>query len=193
MGGRFTKYMKRPCGVPTGPWTVLLLKLRQMRVGTQCAAVSAAKAVSSTSPLTISVATRTASVILRFISDISLQWISFLLTTAIVHGRCWHVNKIFVYFANLALKNSKNRNKTRAVSFGWHNLLCGTWSGFNCFPSNYSILQLINCGNLRRINCICSPHGLLQLIISGGRGRVNCIRSPNALLQLNSPAAAMVG
>lgn len=193
MGGRFTKYMKRPCGVPTGPWTVLLLKLRQMRVGTQCAAVSAAKAVSSTSPLTISVATRTASVILRFISDISLQWISFLLTTAIVHGRCWHFNKIFVYFANLALKNSKNRNKTRAVSFGWHNLLCGTWSGFNCFPSNYSILQLINCGNLRRINCICSPHGLLQLIISGGRGRVNCIRSPNALLQLNSPAAAMVG
>ena len=193
MGGRFTKYMKRPCGVPTGPWTVLLLKLRQMRVGTQCAAVSAAKAVSSTSPLTISVATRTASVILRFISDISLQWISVLLTTAIVHGRCWHFNKIFVYFANLALKNSKNRNKTRAVSFGWHNLLCGTWSGFNCFPSNYSILQLINCGNLRRINCICSPHGLLQLIISGGRGRVNCIRSPNALLQLNSPAAAMVG
>ena len=193
MGGRFTKYMKRPCGVPTGPWTVLLLKLRQMRVGTQCAAVSAAKAVSSTSPLTISVATRTASVILRFISDISLQWISFLLTTAIVHGRCWHFNKIFVYFANLALKNSKNRNKTRAVSFGWHNLLCGTWSGFNCFPSNYSILQLINCGNLRRINCICSPHGLLQLIISGGRGRVNCIRSPNALLQLNSSVAAMVG
>ena len=193
MGGRFTKYMKRPCGVPTGPWTVLLLKLRQMRVGTQCAAVSAAKAVSSTSPLTISVATRTASVILRFISDISLQWISFLLTTAIVHGRCWHFNKIFVYFANLALKNSKNRNKTRAVSFGWHNLLCGTWSGFNCFPSNYSILQLINCGNLRRINCICSPHALLQLIIPGGRGRVNCIRSPNALLQLNSPAAAMVG
>ena len=174
MGGRFTKYMKRHCGVPTGPWTVLLLKLRQMRVGTQCAAVSAAKAVSSTSPLTISVATRTASVILRFISDISLQWISFLLTTAIVHGRCWHFNKIFVYFANLALKNSKNRNKTRAVSFGWHNLLCGTWSGFNCFPSNYSILQLINCGGRRRVNCICSLNGLLQLKFLLPPWRINC-------------------